>query len=268
MATHAELLPRYKQLRQSGVKLNTKLGKTVSRSEMNEGGKRLGILDGDVLLLDSEDEIAVLMDYCLHDVRRYGVTPIQRYLQSNPPPEGSDEWVLLQALTRSWFSVFAVKSTEPGVGVQLEDLLRGGECFIVDVSFGQTASAGMVMAMRVMEADGITMTTGAALPMGRMTAAMRRRLAEGLRDEFEGVDFTNMAPEEASDLAATVLSHCLEHGAAAAIGYAAPGELKAPAPRAKRPRKPRRPRANAKCPCGSGKTYAQCCGAPEGQQDA
>lgn len=225
MATHADLLPRYKQLRQSGVKLNVKLGKMVSRSEMDEGGKRLGILDGDVLLLDTDDEIVVLMDYCLHDVRRYGVTPIQRYRQSNPPPEGSDECVLLQALTQSRFSVFAVKSTEPGVGVQLEDLLRGGEFFLTDVSFGQTASAGMVMAMRVMEADGITMTTGAALPMGRMSAAQRRRLAKGLRDEFKGVDFANMAPEETSDLAATVLRYCLEEGAAEAIAYAKPGEL-------------------------------------------
>jgi hypothetical protein len=225
MSTHTDSLPRYKQLRQSGVKLNEKLGKMVSRSEMDEGGKKLGILDGDILLLDTEDEIAVLMDYCLHDVRRYGVTPIQRYLRANPPPEGSDEWVLLQALTRSRFSVFAVKSAEPGVGVQLEDLLRGGECFLTDVSFGQTASAGMVMAMRVMEADGITMTTGAALPMGKMSAAQRRQLAEGLRNEFKGVDFANMAPEEASDFAATVLSYCLEEGAAEAIAYAKPGEL-------------------------------------------
>jgi hypothetical protein len=176
MSTNADMLPRYKKLRQAGVKLNVKLGKMVSRSEMDEGGKRLGILDGDVLLLDTEDEIAVLMDYCLHDVRRHGVTPIRRYLQSNPPAQDSDEWVLLQALTQSRFSVFAVKSTEPGVGVQLEDLLRGGEFFLTDVSFGQTASTGMVMAMRIMVADGITMTTGAALPMGRMSAAQRRRL--------------------------------------------------------------------------------------------
>jgi uncharacterized protein YecA (UPF0149 family) len=79
------------------------------------------------------------------------------------------------------------------------------------------------------------------------------------------VDFANMAPEEASNLAATVLSYCLEVGAAEGIAYAKPGELKTPAPRAKRPSKPRRPRANAKCPCGSGKKYGECCGAPEDQ---
>jgi hypothetical protein len=223
MTTHAGLLPRYRELRRVGIELNTKLSHTLSQSEMGEGGRRLGILEGDTLVLDTEDEIAVLMDYCLHDVRRYGVTPIERYIQTSPPAPDSDEWILLQALRQSRFSVFVVKSVEPEVGVQVEDLLRGGgESFIVDVSFGQTASAGMVMAMRLMAVDGIEMTTGAALPLGKMSAAQRRQLVEALRDEFKGVDFTKMAPEEASDLAATVLHYSLEQGAAEAIAYASP----------------------------------------------
>lgn len=234
MTTHAGLLPRYRELRRVGLELNTKLGHTVTRSEMNEGGRRLGILEGDTLVLDTEDEIAVLMDYCLHDVRRYGVTPIERYIQTSPPAPDSDECVLLQSLRQSRFSVFVVKSVEPEVGVQVEDLLRGGESFIVDVSFGQTASAGMVMAMRLMAVDGIEMTTGAALPLGKTSAAQRRQLVEALRDEFKGVDFTKMAPEEASDLAATVLHYSLEQGAAEAIAYASPNRG---TPRGKRKRR-------------------------------
>ena len=144
MTPHAELLPRYKHLRQVSVALNTKLTRTLSRSEMDEGGWRLGLLEGNTLLLGTDDEIAVLMDFCLHDVRRYGVTPIERYIRSSPPPEGSDERILLEAPRR--FSIFVVKSVAAGVGVQVEDLLRSGESFLVDVGFGSTAMPGMVFA--------------------------------------------------------------------------------------------------------------------------
>lgn len=231
MSTHAERLPRYKQLRQAGIELNTKLGKTTSRSEMGEGGRKLGLLDGNTLVLETDDEIAVLMDFILHDVRRHGLNPIERYLQTSPPPEGSDEWVLLQSLRRSRFSIFAVKSVEKGVGVTVEDLLRGGEHFLVDVGFGSSAAAGMVFVMRVMEADGIGMTTGAALPLGKLPAAERRRLVKDIRDDFKGVDFANMAPEEAGDLAADVLRFALEQGASQGISYVAPEEV--PPPKAK-----------------------------------
>src|SRR6476659_8597276 len=103
MSAHAELLPRYKKLREAGVQLNRRLVKTLSRSVMGEGGRKLGILEGNELLLDTEDEMSVLMDYCIHDVRRYGLNAVERYLQSSPPPADSDEWVLLQALRVSRF---------------------------------------------------------------------------------------------------------------------------------------------------------------------
>lgn len=75
MTRHAELLARYTRLRQLGLELNNRLVETVSRSVLDEGGKKLGILKRNVLTLDTEDEIAVLMDYCLHDVRRHTGRP-------------------------------------------------------------------------------------------------------------------------------------------------------------------------------------------------
>jgi hypothetical protein len=65
MSRSANLLARYKHLRQVGLELNTRLAKSLSRDALDEGGKKLGILKGKVLTLDTEDEIAVLMDYCL-----------------------------------------------------------------------------------------------------------------------------------------------------------------------------------------------------------
>src|SRR5262249_51022275 len=98
MTQHAELLARYQHLRQVGLQLNNRLVQTLSRNVLDEGGQRLGILQKNVLTLDSEDEVAVLMDYCIHDVRPQGANAIERYLAESPPPPDSDEMLLLQAL--------------------------------------------------------------------------------------------------------------------------------------------------------------------------
>jgi hypothetical protein len=239
MGTHADLLPRYRQLRQAGLELNTRLGASLSQSVFHEGGRKLGVLDGDQLFLDTEDAIAVLTDFSIHDVRRRGVNAVEEFLRTSPPAEGSDEWVLLHALRASRFGMFAVEAVERGVGVQVRDLLRDTTAFLVDVGFGTSAKAGMVFAMRVMVADGIGMTTGAALPFGKLSKAARAELVGDLRTEFAGMDFDNLAPEEATDFAGALLRTCLADGAAADISYRGAGDEPPPSRRRPSRKKPK-----------------------------
>src|SRR5262245_1072146 len=95
MPSHADLLPRYQQMRQVGMQLNSRLVKMLSKEEIHEGAEKLGLLRKNILVLNNEDEMAVLMDYCLHDVRRQGKNPIERYLVQSPPAPDSDEMVYL-----------------------------------------------------------------------------------------------------------------------------------------------------------------------------
>lgn len=222
MSEHADLLPRYKRLRAAGVELNTRLVKSLSRSAIGESGRKLGLLFGNDLTMDTHDVLDVVMDYAIHDVRRFGINAIENYLNTTPPPEGSDDWVLLHALRVSRFSVFVVEGAEAGVGVHVRDLLRDDALFIVDVGFGSSVGAGMVVATRVMVAEGIGMTTGASLPLGTMSKPQRTRLVKDIRETFAGMDFGNLSPEEASDFAGSVLRTCLEDGAATRISYRAP----------------------------------------------
>ncbi len=225
MSQHADLLARYKHLRQVGLELNTRLGETVSRGVPDEGGKKLGILKRGVLTLDTEDEIAVLMDFCLHDVRRRGANAIDRYLAKSSPDADPDELVLLGALRQARFSLLAVEAAEPGVGVRARDLFRDQPLFLVDVGLSRTAAAGLVLAARVMAPDGIGMTTGAALPVGVLSPAERDRLLGRLRDRFPGLDFAGLSPKEAGEVAASVLRTCLRNGAAEWIAYVEPGHV-------------------------------------------
>src|SRR5437764_3440116 len=166
MAQHAAILARYKHLRQAGLELNNRLVKTLPRSVLDEGGKKLGILKKNVLVLDTEDEIAVLMDYCIYDIRRQGINAVERYLAESPPPADSDEMVILQAMRQARYSLFMVEATAPGVGVHVRDLLRDEPLFLVDVGFSASGAPGYVLAARIMAPEGITETTGAALPFG------------------------------------------------------------------------------------------------------
>ena len=201
-----------------------------------------GILEGNVLTLDTEDEIAVLMDYSIHNVRRYGLNAVERYLQTSPPTPESDEGILLQSLRASRFTLFAVEAVEAEVGVHVRDLLRDEFLFLVDVGFGSSATVGMVLAAHIMAPEGIIMTTGAALPVDVLAREEYAEFVEELQATFAGVDFRNMSPEEAGDLTATVLRTCLAEGAAEGIEYVKPGSKKARGKRTNRSPKAKWPK--------------------------
>jgi SEC-C motif len=262
MTTHAELLPRYKRLRKVGMELNNRLVETLPRTALDEGGKNLGLLKGKVLTLDTEDEIAVLMDYCLHDVRSDGANAIERYLATSPPPPNSDERLLLDAAREARFAILAVEAVEPGVGVQVRDLFRDEAHFFVDVGLSQSAQVGLIFVARFMAPEGITMTTGTALPVGVFRSADRSRYLENLQVALHRDDFRNLSPKEASILTARLIRKCLQHGAAERIRYVEPGRAGERVMKSNVPAASRRVGRNDLCPCGSGKKYKRCCCGP------
>jgi hypothetical protein len=254
---HADHLPRYKQIRKVGLAFNQLLVRSMTKDEIETGAKKLGLFRNNTLVLDTVDESSVLMDYCLHDVRTHGVSPIERFLATSPPPADSDEFVFLQALLTAYFSLFAVESIERGVGVQTRDLLREESTFITDIGFGSMALPGMVLASRVFAPERIVMTTGAGLPVGELRPAQQAELVAGVRTKFPRMDFRNPTPSDTGELATFLIRGCLDRGAANRIAYLEPGQSSPHAP----PLDSRPPAGrNDPCPCGSGKKYKKCCG--------
>lgn len=255
-------LTRYRQLRQAGLELNNRLIETLPRDVLDEGAQKLGLLRKNTILLESEDEIAVLMDYCLHDVRRQGMTAIDRYLQTSPPPADSDEMILLQALRESRFSVYAVETTEPGVGVQVRDMLRDEPLFLTDVGLSRTAPRGLILATRVMVPDGIAMTTGAALPIGVLPAVERERFLSRFAALPLHSNSEPLSPAQATELSTTLIRAARERGASSQVTYETPGSAPFPA-RARESSRPAPARTrigrNDPCPCGSGQKFKRCC---------
>jgi hypothetical protein len=257
MSAHAHLVPTYLRLRKLGMALSHKLVKTLNKDVLDEGGRKLGILRKGTLVLGSEDELAVLMDYCIYNIDRGGRNAVQRMLADSPPSD-PDERALLEAQTHAYYSIFQVVGVERGTGVMVEDTLRGGTQFMVDVSFGDSARPGYLLAGRVIPQDGFLMSAGAMLPVAGRAA---HRLADVLERQVpRDTDFTRLTPAQEAELTVKMIRACLEGGASEQIVYAAPGGEKSPG---RWPaEQPGRVRANRNdpCPCGSGRKYKSCCG--------
>jgi hypothetical protein len=247
--THTDIVADYRQLRSEGVALSSDLIKTLKSDDIGAAASALGILKGREILLDTEDQAGVLMDYALFDIWHDGRNAVQRYWeQTNPPPE-SARGRLLEAMVRAQYTILKVTQPLPGVGVMARDLIRNEEKLLIDLGFSQTAVAGAVLASRIFSpGEGWWMTGGAGLPV--LPEAFDR-LVTPMAQYMLG--YAGKRDEERSAFNTLVIRTCLESGAGQRINYATAGTLGAGG----RPIKVGR---NEPCPCGSGRKYKKCCG--------
>ncbi len=263
MAEHSQQLARYLRLRQAGKEVASALVKTLSKDVLEEGGEALGIRKRGVLVFNSEDETSVLMDFCIHDIRRGGQTAVERMLAQAPYPAGSDQALFLEALKDAYFSLFLVEGTQPGIGAYVRDMARGESLLIYDVGFSQTAEPDMLIAFRLTRPENVPMTTGAAVPVGQATQRTREdamRTATTLARTFLSPGKTPLARSESTGL---LLRTFLQEGVMSNMAYGEPGEsppVGRPGPVLASKPPPGVGRYDP-CPCRSGKKYKFCCGA-------
>jgi len=222
MSERSELLRLYKRFRNVARELNKTLTKRISKRALEQCGKKLGILKKGVLVFGSEDETAVLMDYCIHSYRGLGPTVLERFLAEAPFPPGSDETTLLKAKTKARYSLLLVKDTDPGLGLNVEDALRGDSLFLMDIRFSQTVTQDTVLATRVASLPRFSMTTGAALPL---SLPILRDIEKGLITRFgrkRASDLRDLSPKEESDFEAICVRCCLAGGASRYVRYESP----------------------------------------------
>ena len=246
----AGIVTRYKHLRAVGRTLNQKLVQRLSKDVLHEGGRKLGLLKRDILVFGSEDETAILMDYCIYDVRRKGRNAFEQYLLDSAPAPESDEMVCLRAMQRAVYSLFIVESVIRGFGVAVRDVLSGRAIFVVDMGLGSTAQPGVVFASRLLFHEGFAMTGGAALPLGVLPEdqqqSLKMKLAEAAAPDDSG--YFDPAP---------LIRACLSRGCSSHIRYQEPsGRLVAQQGASEGTRSVGR---NDPCPCGSGKKFKNCC---------
>ena len=257
MTAHSDLLGRYKRIREVRFRLNNLLVGTISKKTLEDCGRKLGFFRRGRLVFGSEDEMSLLMDYCLYQPEPDGRNLVAKYLEKSPPPADSDEMVALRAMTEAYYSLFQITDVERGVGITVQDLLRDETGFIVDIGFGSTAQRHLMVATRIIPVEGFLMTGGAALPVDASAARRLFNELTRMKQTPETFDFKRMTPLQEAELASLIIRTCVSSGMSSQIAYADPGgQTRSLTGRTEAPRTGR----NDPCPCGSGQKYKVCCG--------
>lgn len=246
------MISRYQRLREVGTRINNQLVGRLSRETLNEGGKRLGILRGDTLVFDTQDESMVLMDYCIYNVLRDGRNAVEQFLIDCPPNPDSDEMACLRAMQHAIYSLFAVESVDRGLGVTVRDLLSQEVLLVVDMGFGGTAKPGLVFASRLLQHGGFWITGGAALPVAVVPADQQGRVIKTL-------SLLRTPGQDRCFDPAGIIRKCLREGSASRIQYQTPTGLAISHPAGAVMTRTAAAGRNSPCPCGSGRKFKHCC---------
>lgn len=211
--TRDEILARYQRYRQACTALQTAALGCVSTPSLLATAKRLGLSEGKRIVADSDDDLVLVFDLVLHTAPRGRKRAIDRYAASHRPTS-DDEAAVLAALHHTRFSLFRVGGKHAEAGIRLEDLLRGGEVWLVDVNLEATAKLGAVLAMRLATPDAFAISCGVAVPIDGDT------LDEILNLLSDGGEIDNLAPlADEPLLAQSVYQIALELGLTASVSY-------------------------------------------------
>lgn len=160
-------IAKYKRLRGVGRRINASLIQLVPRDALNTFGKKLGLIRGNSIIIEKEDELSILYDHIIHNYRRDGKNIIEQYLAHTPPAEGSDEMVVLQAMTASSYSIFAIEEVLPRKGAILIDIIRRDSRRLIDIGIGTTGAAGGLLAGRLIPLPEFCMSSGTFIPLSK-----------------------------------------------------------------------------------------------------
>jgi hypothetical protein len=255
-AQHDEIITRYKRLRATMTQLSERASKSMDESTLDTGGKRLGLRYGKALLVKSEHDVAVLMDYCLFDVRKNGRNVVDVFRRKSPSLTGTDESLCLQAMEQAIYSVFIVERVERGVGLLIRDVLSEELYFLVDIGLSQSADERTAFASRLLPFDEFVMTSGAALPVGyvdeNMYAKIKYAVAHDMPADNEG------RRDPASLIRSLLQSNRGANVRTEDVSPSSSPRLKFESLPSARD-VPTRVGRNDPCTCGSGRKFKQCC---------
>ena len=160
-------LRTYKQIRQTGMHLMTRVTKSLPRELILQAASDLRLLDKTrTIVCDAEDELSFIMDRAIHDIPWPKQRWIEIYYQDEAAKLSLDQQAHLKAHIQPVFSLYEVSKRSRGRGVWLADLFRPKEFFLMDTGLGTTAEQGWLLASRIIHLNGVYFTSGVSTPFG------------------------------------------------------------------------------------------------------
>ena len=162
-----EILDRYRHLRAICIHhQNTGLD-FVSRQVIQKHAKRLGLLEGRMLVAEHEREMTLVLDLALYTAKEGRSRALDRYARAAQLPSGSDEALVLDAMRHARFSIWRIERRHETAGLVVADLLRDTQEWLMDERLEVTAAEGMGFAGRLCEPEDFAMICGAIVPADR-----------------------------------------------------------------------------------------------------
>ena len=155
------IMERYKKIRELGLVLNHKMIEScLDHDILCSSAKLLGILKGDQLVFDSEDETSVLMDFALHEYKLNGRSAVEIY-REKVGGQNEVENEILASLPSAYTSLFEIVAIS-GNTIILKDLLKEEDRFIklIDIGFSSTGIPGMLTFIRIVPFKDFNITSG------------------------------------------------------------------------------------------------------------
>jgi hypothetical protein len=200
---------RYRRLRAVNKKINAELSGLLHKNGIYRCAKDLGRLKKNTLVLNNEDDLSTLMDYCIHNPSGKR-SCIDSYIERSSFEPVSDEMMLLKALRESFFSILQVNSTEKGYLCHVDDILRKQNIILLDIGLGSSAPPGTLVAARLikMPVAHYYMTTGAPMLIREKYAI--DTVAATLRTFARAIDSGNLSKTQANAIGKRVTRALLE----------------------------------------------------------
>ncbi|MGA2496807.1 MAG: SEC-C metal-binding domain-containing protein [Tepidisphaeraceae bacterium] len=261
MDDYKHLVSDYHHIRTLSNRANAEITRGLSKEDIQTAGRMLGLLRSGILVFDSEETVAVLMEFAMYDLIRDGTTAIQRYAQSRMAAADPAERRYLLAACSAEYDVYGVLERIPGVGADVTSLSTREDRTIIDMGFGTTVEPGVLFGGRLLCLGDYWMTTGAALPV---TTADFKVIAMHLQAAglVLGAE-PGLTPEARSCRNAMIIRAFLDAGASESVRYSDPDDPQASLREFGDELRRRRPEAPVgrydPCPCGSGKKFKFCC---------
>ena len=156
-----------------------------------EQARRLGIVRGRTLILDSEDEFTLVYDLALYGRQGGRKRPLDRYASSQRLSSDFDEARVLEAMLAARFVLIRLERRHPEAGMIVTDLLSDEEFWLVDEGMEASMPVGFKIATRVFSPEDFHMAAGVFVPLQGlflMSALARRPLLSRMNPDEAAQD--------------------------------------------------------------------------------
>ena len=170
----------YRKILAGVVRHHQAMDRHVTGAALARIAKRLGLRVKGGVIEAGDDEMTLVSDLAVYGRVAGSTRAIDRYARAVAGSLDTFDKDLLEALRRSWFSVFRLTSRHPIAGWSVDDrLLDRTGLWLMNEALERSARAGMGLGARVFEFGSFVVTTGGAAPL---TGTLMDGLVDDLRE--------------------------------------------------------------------------------------